>query len=74
MSNEEQSYSVEFKTKVAKEALEQDKKNLDRLSDKYDVPVSTILSWTVQLEKNAPEFHEEEQSSESEQTIADEEE
>lgn len=59
MSNEDNTYSVEFKTKVAKEALEQDKKNLDRLSEKYEVPVSTILTWTVQFEKNAPEFFEE---------------
>lgn len=52
MSNEEKTYSAEFKAKVAQEAIEQDKENLDRLSDKYDVPVSTILTWTVQYEKD----------------------
>lgn len=53
MANEEQNYTSEFKVKVASEALEQDKENLDSLSDKYDVPVSTILTWTVELEKGA---------------------
>ncbi len=51
MANEEQNYTSEFKSKVASKALEQDKQNLDRLSDKYEVPVSLILKWTVQLEK-----------------------
>lgn len=58
MSNEDRTYSAEFKTKVAKEALDQGKKNLDRLSKKYDVPVSTILTWAVQLEKNAEDVFE----------------
>lgn len=52
MSNEDKKYSAEFKSKVAKEAIEQDKQNLERLSKKHDVPVSTILTWVVQLEKN----------------------
>lgn len=52
MSNEDRTYSAEFKTKVAKEALDRDKTNLDPLSEKYDVPVSTILTWAVQLEKH----------------------
>lgn len=51
MANEEQNYTSDFKSKVASEALEQNKQNLDRLSDKYDVPVSLILKWTVQFEK-----------------------
>ena len=55
MANEEQNYTSEFKTKVAQKALEQDKQNLDGLSDKYDVPVSLILNWTVQLEKGGAE-------------------
>lgn len=51
MANEEQNYTSDFKVKVASKALEQDKQNLDRLSDKFDVPVSLILKWTVQFEK-----------------------
>lgn len=53
MASQEPKYSSEFKAKVALEALAQNKMNLDRLSDKYDVPVSVILMWTVQLERNA---------------------
>ena len=55
MANEEQNYTSEFKTKVATKALEQDKQNLDKLSDKYEVPVSQILKWTVKLEKEGTE-------------------
>lgn len=75
MSNEEKTYSPDFKTKVAKEALEREKKNLDPLSKKYEVPVSTILTWAVQLEKNAPDYFEEESEEirETDQAIADEE-
>ena len=53
MSNGDKQYSAEFKAEVAKAAIDQGKKNLDQLSKKYDVPVSTILTWAVQLEKNA---------------------
>ncbi|MDR8393213.1 hypothetical protein NC796_18810 [Aliifodinibius sp. S!AR15-10] len=53
MSKEDQTYSAEFKTKVAKAAIDQGKKNLDSLSEKYEVPVSTILTWAVRLEKHA---------------------
>lgn len=53
MASQEPQYSSEFKAKVALEALAQNKTNLDRLSDKYDVPVSVILTWCVQLERNA---------------------
>ena len=53
MASEEKNYSSEFKAKVALEALSQKKQNLDSLSDKYDVPVSAILTWTVQIEQNA---------------------
>ena len=58
MPNEEKTYSAEFKANVAKEALDRDKKNLEGLSKKYDVPVSTILTWAVQLEKNAEDAFE----------------
>ena len=53
MASPQKQYSAEFKAKVALKALAQDKKNLDRLSDKHDVPVSMILTWTAQLERNA---------------------
>ncbi len=66
MSNEDKTYDAEFKARVAKEAIEHDKKNLDRLSKKYDVPVSTILTWAVQLEKNAEDVFE---SSEEPETV-----
>ncbi|NGP77136.1 hypothetical protein G3570_10860 [Balneolaceae bacterium YR4-1] len=74
MANEEQNYTSEFKTKVATKALEQDKQNLDRLSDKYEVPVSQILKWTVQLEKEGADAFKEEvqpESSDSESHIED---
>lgn len=58
MASQESSYSTEFKAKVALEALAQNKKNLERLSDKYDVPVSVILTWAVQLERNAAAVYE----------------
>ncbi len=57
MANEEKKYTPEFKAKVALEAISQQKKNLDQLSDKYDVPVSTILTWAVQLENDATELY-----------------
>src|SRR5680860_275155 len=53
MANQEPTYSPAFKAKVALEALARNKKNLEQLSDVYDVPVSVILTWTVQLERNA---------------------
>lgn len=53
MASEEKKYSPDFKKKVALEALNQDKKNLDQLSDKYNVPVSTILMWAVKVEKHS---------------------
>lgn len=56
MANEEKKYTSEFKAKVALEALGQQKKNLDSLSDKYNVPVSAILTWTIQLEKHGPDI------------------
>ncbi len=52
MASQEKSYSSEFKKKIAQKALDQNKQNLDRLSDKYDVPVSVILTWTTKYEKN----------------------
>jgi len=57
MASQEPTYSTEFKAKVALEALAQNKKNLDRLSDKHDVPVSVILTWVVQLERNAANIY-----------------
>lgn len=75
MSNEDKTYSAEFKAEVAKKAIDQGKKNLDNLSKEYEVPVSTILTWAVQLEKNAETFFERSEEAENvEEHIADEEE
>lgn len=76
MSNEEQTYTPEFKRKVASEAIDQNKENLDSLSDKYEVPVSLILTWTVKLEKegeSAFKTSETPDEAEAEPRIADEE-
>ncbi|HKK46315.1 MAG TPA: hypothetical protein VJ964_12395 [Balneolaceae bacterium] len=51
MASEEKNYTSEFKKEVAQKALDQSKKNLDKLSEKYDVPVSVILMWATELEK-----------------------
>lgn len=56
MASQEQQYSAEFKAKVASEALDQNKQNLDQLSDKYDVPVSVILTWATKYEKDPKVF------------------
>lgn len=55
MASEEKKYTAAFKKEVAQKALEQDKKNLDKISDKYDVPVSIILMWATELEKGGEE-------------------
>ena len=70
MANEEQNYTSEFKSKVASKALEQGKQNLDRLSDKYDVPVSLILKWTVQLEKEGSDAFKGEAQTKAEESEA----
>lgn len=67
MASEEQNYSAEFKKKVAQQALEQDKKDLDKLSDEYDVPVSVILMWATELEKGGEDVFE--TSEEEEKTV-----
>lgn len=51
MANEKQNYSAEFKKEVAQKALDQSKKNLDKLAEQYDVSVSVILMWATELEK-----------------------
>lgn len=58
MASEEQNYTADFKKEVAQKALEQDKKNLDPLSEKYDVPVSMILMWATELEKGGEDVFE----------------
>lgn len=65
----EQQYSSEFKKKVAQKALDQSKKNLDKLSGKYDVPVSVIQMWATELEKGGEDVFEEPQE-EAEDHIA----
>jgi transposase-like protein len=51
MASEENKYTAAFKKEVAQKALDQSKKNLDKLSKKYEVPVSVILMWTTEYEK-----------------------
>jgi transposase-like protein len=71
MANEKQNYSADFKKEVAQKALDQSKKNLDKLSKKYDVPVSVILMWATELEKGGEdvfETEEEEDTSSHEQS------
>ncbi|MGD8749360.1 MAG: hypothetical protein PVI44_12930, partial [Balneolaceae bacterium] len=51
MTSEEKNYTSEFKKEVAQKALDQSKKDLDNLSETYDVPVSVILMWATELEK-----------------------
>lgn len=59
MTSEEKNYSPAFKKKVAREALDQSKQNVDKLSEKYDVPVSMILMWATELEKGGDEVFKE---------------
>jgi hypothetical protein len=68
MASEEQNYTSDFKSKVASKAIEQDKQNLDKLSDQYDVPVSLILKWVVKLEKGGADVFRSEEESKSEAT------
>lgn len=58
MASEEKQYTAAFKKEVAQKALDQNKKNLDKLSDKYDVSVSVILMWTTELEKGGEDAFE----------------
>lgn len=51
MANDETNYTLEFKTKIAEEAIARDKQNLESLAERYDLPVSTILTWIVAYEK-----------------------
>ncbi|MEL7832404.1 hypothetical protein [Fodinibius sp. Rm-B-1B1-1] len=70
MANEKQNYSAEFKKEVAQKALDQSKKNLDKLAEQYDVSVSVILMWATELEKGGEDVfktEDEEQQSPSEE-------
>lgn len=58
MASEEKKYTADFKKEVAQKALDQSKKNLDKLSEKYDVPVSVILMWATELEKGGEDLFE----------------
>ena len=58
MASEENQYTAAFKKEIAQKALEQSKQNLDKLSDKYDVPVSVILMWTTEYEKGGEDAFE----------------
>ncbi|NGP88255.1 hypothetical protein [Fodinibius halophilus] len=50
MASEDKNYTSEFKREVAQKALDQQKQDLDKLSDKYELPVSVILMWATELE------------------------
>lgn len=65
MASEEKDYTADFKKEVAQKALDQSKKNLDKLSEKYDVPVSVILMWATELEKGGEEVFETPQEAEA---------
>lgn len=68
MASEEKQYTAAFKKEVAQKALDQNKKNLDKLSDEYDVPVSVILMWATELEKGGEDvFETPEETEESEE-------
>lgn len=56
MASEEQNYTASFKKEVAQKALDQSKKNVDKLSEEYDVPVSLILMWATELEKGGEDI------------------
>ncbi len=58
MANEKQNYSADFKKEVAQKALDQSKKNLDKLSEQHNVPVSVILMWATELEKGGDDVFE----------------
>jgi len=58
MASEDKQYTAAFKKEVAQKALKQDKKKLDKLSEKYDVPVSVILMWTTEFEKGGEDAFE----------------
>ncbi len=65
MPNEGNNYTPEFKKKIAQKALENNKQNLEQLSEQYDVPVSVILMWATELEKGGEGAFEEASDTES---------
>lgn len=73
MASEDKQYTAAFKKEVAQKALNQDKKNLDKLSEKYDVPVSVILMWTTEFEKGGEDAFEavEEEEKTAEHEVSD---
>lgn len=73
MPSEEHNYSAEFKKEVAQKALDQSKKNVDQLSEEYEVPVSVILMWATELEKGGEDvFETSEESTEEESAVENE--
>lgn len=62
MASDEEKYSAEFKKEVAQKALDQSKKNLDKLAKEYEVPVSVILMWVTELEKGGDDIFEKSES------------
>lgn len=64
MASNEEKYSADFKKEVAQKALDQSKKNLDKLAKKYNVSVSVILMWATELEKGGEDVFETEEQTE----------
>lgn len=68
MPTEENNYTPEFKKKIAQQALDQSKQNLEQLSEEHHVPVSVILMWATELEKGGDEaFKEAEEETKAQQ-------
>ncbi len=68
MASEEKRYTAAFKKEVAQKALDQQKKDLDKLSNEYDVPVSVILMWATELEKGGEDVFETDEEPQAEPT------
>jgi transposase-like protein len=66
MASEEKKYTADLKKEIAQKALDQSKQNLDKLSEKYDVPVSVILMWATELEKGGEDVFETPEEAEEE--------
>lgn len=51
MASEEKHYSAEFKTRIAKQAEGQSHEELEALAENNEIPVSAILTWRAQYQK-----------------------
>ncbi len=64
-------YSAEFKTKVAREALDLPEEEVHSLAQKYDVPVSAVLTWKTQFQNKGSDAFQDEYEAEGRQPIKD---